>query len=170
MKELWNHPSSCRFSSGPARAFLHSVCTSATWDSSVWPWIIIPRLTPAHRSSMSSVRITGPSWAPWDSAAWPPSLPPRPSSVRLCSLNMDVLAVLQLPAFYSCFGPLLFLIPLLGMSFSHLCPHLSKSCSFIQVLFMHLYPCCSHSWTPLSASVYLLAFLPWYLTAFASLC
>lgn len=63
MKELWKHPSFCHFSSGPGETFLHSVTTSATWDSLVWSWIIISRLSPAHLTSVSSVRITGPSWA-----------------------------------------------------------------------------------------------------------
>lgn len=63
MKELWKHSSFCHFSSGPGETFLHSVSTSATWDSSVRPWIIISRLSRAHLTSMSSVRITGPSWA-----------------------------------------------------------------------------------------------------------
>lgn len=144
MKELWNHPSSCCSSSDLRKEFLCSVCTSATWYSSVWPQIIIPRLSPAHHPSMSSVKSSGSSRAAWDSAAWPPRSPPQPFSVRLCSLNTDVFAVLQLPTYLRALGPSLFLIPLPEMFFSHLYPHLSKSCSFIQVL-MLLYPCHSHS-------------------------
>lgn len=144
IKELWNHPSSCCSSSGLRKEFLYSVCSSTTWDSSVWPQIIILRLSPAHHPSMSSVKSSGSSWAAWDSAAWPPRSPPQPFSVRLCSLDTDVFAVLQLPPSLPALGPLLFLIPLPEMSFSHLCPQLSTSCSFIQVL-MLLYPCCGHS-------------------------
>ena len=104
MKERWNHPSSCCSSSGLRKEFLCSICTFATRDSSVWPRIIIPRLSPAHRPSMSSVKSSGSSWAAWDSAAWPSRSPPQPFSVRLCSLNTDVFAGLQLPLLLQLWG------------------------------------------------------------------
>lgn len=67
---------------------------------------------------------------------------PRPFSVRLCLLHawgggrMSPKYLLSVPALVL----LLFLIPLPGISFTYLCQHLANTHSFIQILFMLLYP------------------------------
>lgn len=92
MKELWKHPSFHHFSSGWGEIFIYSVATSAPWDSSVWPGIIISWWWDYHHLMWPLCHEWGSQGPPglvlafWDSAAWPHNLPSCTRNVFLLSL------------------------------------------------------------------------------------
>lgn len=93
-----------------------------------------------------------------------------PCSCDLHVIREDHRAFLDLPWLPGTPLPgLIAYLPLPWMSLSHLCLHLSKSCSLFQSVFKLLYPHCCQARTPVPTSGYLLA-LPWCLMAFDLLC